>query len=77
VVVRHQPSPRIKMEELNYMGIDSDGRFVCVISSKRPAQEIAKEVGRWIRWGLSIERCDDEYVRQHFGSIVRPKEIGD
>lgn len=62
------------MKELNYMGIDSDGKFVCVISGKRPAREIAKEVGKWIRQGLSIERCDDEYVRQHFGNVVKLKE---
>ena len=65
------------MKELNYMGIDKDGRFVCVTTANRP-KECAKEVGKWIRQGLSIERCDDDYVRSHFGEIVKtemPKDV--
>lgn len=56
-------------KELNYMGIDKEGRFVTVISPRRP-KEVAKETGKWIRQGLSVKRCSDEYVRKHFGDIV-------
>ena len=55
---------------LNYMAIDSDGRFVCVTTAAHP-KDTAKEVAKWIRQGLSVERCDDDYVREHFGDIVR------
>jgi len=58
------------MKELNYMAIDKDGRFVAVIAPNRP-REVARETGKWIRQGLSVERCDDDYVRKHFGDIVR------
>ena len=57
-------------KELNYMAIDNEGRFVAVISPKR-TKEVAKEVSEWIRQGLSIERCDDEYVRKFFGDKVK------
>lgn len=59
------------MKELNYMAIDKKGRFVAVITSARPTKEVAKETGKWIRAGLSVERCTDDYVRKHFGDIVR------
>jgi len=55
---------------LNYMAIDKDGRFVAVITARHP-KEVAKEVGKWIRQGLSVERCDDDYVRKHFGDKIR------
>ena len=58
------------IKELNYMAIDKEGRFVAVTTPNRP-KEAAKEVGKWIRQGLSIERCTDDYVREHFGDIVR------
>ena len=56
---------------LNYMAIDKDGKFVAVISGTVQPREIAKETGKWIRQGLSVERCDDDYVREHFGEIIR------
>jgi len=59
---------------LNYMAIDSEGRFIAVITGVAPLKDIAKETGKWIRWGCSVERCDDDYVRQYFGDIVR--ELG-
>jgi len=62
------------MKELNYMAIDRDGRFVAVTTPDRP-KEAAKEVSKWIRQGLSVERCDDDYVRQHFGDIVRQEML--
>lgn len=55
---------------LNYMAIDKDGRFVAVITPNRP-KEVAKETGKWIRQGLSVERCTNDYVREHFGDIIR------
>lgn len=57
-------------KELNYMAIDGEGRFVAVITANHP-KETAKEVGKWIRQGLSIKRCTNDYVRQHFGDIVK------
>lgn len=56
---------------LNYMAIDKDGKFVAVIAPTAPPKDIAKEVANWIRDGLSVERCDDEYVRTHFGDKIR------
>ena len=56
---------------LNYMAVDQDGIFVAVIAGTRPDKEIANAVGEWIRQGDSIERCDDEYVRKHFGDKIR------
>ena len=56
-------------KELNYMAIDKEGRFVCVITPDRP-KDVAKETGKWIRQGLSVKRCTDGYVRKHFGDII-------
>lgn len=56
---------------LNYMAIDKEGRFGSVISGTARPRDIARETGKWIREGLSVERCSDEYVRQHFGDIVK------
>lgn len=58
------------VKELNYMGIDSAGRFVAVITPRYP-KEAAKTVSKWIKQGLSVERCDDEFVKKHFGDIIR------
>lgn len=58
------------MKELNYMAIDKDGRFVAVTTANH-TKETAKEVAKWIRQGLSVERCDDECVKKYFGDIVR------
>ncbi len=55
-------------KELNYMGIDEDNKFVCVATPTNP--DLAKEIAKWIRGGLSIERCDDEFVRKNFGDIL-------
>ena len=57
-------------KELNYMAIDKDGRFVAVTTANHP-KETAKEVAKWIRQGLSVKRCNDDYVRQYFGDIVK------
>lgn len=56
-------------KELNYMAVNKEGRFVAVIAPNRP-KEVAKETGKWIREGLSVRRCSDDYVRSHFGDIV-------
>jgi len=61
-------------KELNYMAVDKEGRFVAVTTANYP-KDAAKEVSKWIRQGLSVERCDDDYVRQHFGDIIRPIEV--
>jgi len=58
-------------KELNYMAIDREGRFVAVIAPHRQ-KEVAEETGKWIRQGLSVQRCSDDYVRKHFGDIVKP-----
>ena len=55
---------------LNYMAIDKDGIFVAVTTATRP-REAAKEVAKWIRQGLSVERCDSDYVRKFFGEKVK------
>jgi len=60
-----------EMNEMNYMGIDQNGKLVCVASPTMPQRNLAKELARWIRWGLSIERCDDEFVRLNFGKVIR------
>lgn len=57
--------------ETNYMAIDKDGKFVAVISGNADKKEIARETAKWIRQGLSVYRCNDEYVRKHFGEIVK------
>ena len=59
------------MTELNYMAIDKTGKFVAVASPKMPQQDLAKELAKWIRWGCSVERCDDDFVRQKFGKVIR------
>jgi len=57
-----------KPRELNYIGIDANNRFVCVSAPTNP--DLAKEISKWIRQGLSVERCDDEFVRKNFGDIL-------
>lgn len=59
---------------LNYMAIDKEGRFVSVISGTAHPRDIARNTGKWIRNGLSVERCDNEYVRQHLGDIVKAEK---
>jgi hypothetical protein len=61
-------------KELNYMAIDKDGKFIAVASPTMPKGDLAKELAKWIRWGCSVERCDDDYVRQNFGKVVRPQK---
>jgi len=60
-----------EIKELNYMGIDRDGKFVCVASPEMLKRDLAKELAKWVREGLSIERCDDDFVHHNFGKIVR------
>jgi len=55
-------------KQLNYMGIDEEGRFVCVSAPTNP--DLAKEISKWIKEGLSVERCCDEFVRKYFGEII-------
>jgi len=59
------------MTELNYMAVDKMGKFVAAASPNMPKSDLAKELAKWIRWGCSIERCDDGFVRQNFGKIIR------
>lgn len=58
----------MEAKDLNYMGIDENNRFVCVTTPTNP--DLAKEISKWIRQGLSIERCNDDYVKKHFGDIL-------
>jgi len=60
---------------LAYMGIDQNGKFVCAASPRMPKRDLAKELAKWVRWGLSVERCDDEFVRNNFGKIIRKEDI--
>ena len=55
-------------KKLNYMGIDENDKFVCVTTPTNP--DLAKEIAKWIRQGLSIERCDDKFVKKYFGNIL-------
>ena len=57
-------------KELNYMAVNTEGRFVAVIKPDRP-NEVARKTGEWIRDGLSVKRCTDDYVREHFGDVVK------
>lgn len=59
------------MSDLNYMAIDEQGKFIAVASPNIPKGDLAKELAEWIRWGCSVERCDNEFVRKNFGEIVR------
>lgn len=58
-------------KSLNYIGIDQDGKLVCAASSRVPKRDLAKELAKWVREGLSIDRCDDEFVRGNFGKIIK------
>jgi len=58
-------------KELNYMGINKEGKFECVASPNMPPKDLAKEVAKWIRWGLSVERCNNDFVRANFGKIIK------
>lgn len=55
-------------KELNYMGVDEGGKFVCVATPRNP--DLAKEISKWIRQGLSVERCNNDFVRKYFGEII-------
>jgi len=66
---------RIDMDPLNYMAIDNERRMVGVISGGSQPRRIAKETGKWLRAGLSIERCDDDFVRLYFNKIIPTKEV--
>lgn len=61
----------VEASELNYMGIDQNGKFVCVASPRIPKRDLAKELSKWIREGLSIERCNDEFVQLNWGKVIR------
>lgn len=61
-------------KELNYMAIDKKGKFIAAASPTIPPEDLAKELAKWIRWGCSVERCSDDFVRQNFGKIVKRKE---
>ena len=55
-------------KELNYIGIDENNKFVCVTTPTNP--DLSKEIAKWIRQGLSVERCDDDFIRKNFGDIL-------
>ena len=74
---QHRLRGRHKVSELNYMAIDEHGKFVAVASPKIPKADLAKELSKWIRWGCSVERCDDDYVRKNFGTIIRTQAEGE
>lgn len=63
------------MNEFNYMAVDKTGKFVAVASPKMPPRDLAKELAKWIRWGCSVERCDDEFVRQNFGKVIKQENL--
>jgi len=58
------------MEELNYVAIDTDRRLVCVASPGMPKRDLAKDLARWVREGLSIERRDTEFVKKWLGKVI-------
>ena len=58
------------MSELNYIGIDREGRLVCAAAPTMPKRDLARELAKWVRDDLSIERCTDEYLKKHFGQVV-------
>lgn len=58
------------MEELNYVAIDTDRRLVCVASPEMPKADLAKDIAKWIKAGLSIERRDTAFVKEWFGKVI-------
>lgn len=49
-----------------YIGRKSCGCVVCAYLDKAPKREVAKEVAKWIKWGLDVEHVTVEYANQHF-----------
>ena len=39
-------------------------------------KDLAKELAKWVRGGLSIERCDDDTVRRYLGDIMPSPQGG-
>lgn len=61
------------MSELNYMAVDKDRRLVAVAVPEMPKKDLAQAIAKWIRHGLSVERCDNDFAKKHFGKVI-PKE---
>ncbi len=49
-----------------YIGRKSCGCVVAAVTADWPKEELAQELGEWIREGLTVELVDDQYVREHF-----------
>lgn len=53
--------------EFSYIGRKPCGCVVAaMVDNPDDAKETAKEVAKWIKLGLTVERVTHEYVRQNF-----------
>lgn len=61
----------------SYIGRCKCGQVVAAtVDTPEYQRENAKEVGKWMRAGLTIERHPVEYVREHFGICTCPQKRG-
>ncbi len=55
------------METMSYIGRKSCGCVVCaVVDDPTRTKDTAKHLASWVKAGLTIERVDNDYVREHF-----------
>jgi hypothetical protein len=64
----------------SYIGREPCGCVTCAtVDDEDHKKDIAKDIARWVRWGLTIERVPHEYVRQHLASckckkVTKPEQ---
>ena len=51
-------------DRLDYIGVKSCGCMVAWCASDIPARELANILAKWVRGGLSIERCTTDESRK-------------
>lgn len=52
------------MSDLDYIGVKRCGCIRTWCSSDNPPRHLARTIARWIREGLSVERCSTDEARQ-------------
>lgn len=52
--------------KMAYIGRKPCGCVCAAYVDEPPKSSVAKEVAKWIKWGLNVERVTVEYANEHF-----------